>query len=108
MSHWMRFCSTCPLPGCMNPTRIIYWTCSYDDSDLYINEDGYIKCGKNGCIRNTHPDFILETKFNCSKHQSYNNTSPGKMGVFNALSFASGKYESDFCFKKILNKILNY
>ena len=106
MSHWVRFCSTCPIPGCSKSRKIIYWTCSKDDSELYINEDGYIKCGKNGCIRNTHPDFILDTNFNCNEHQSY--ISPDKMAVFNALSFASVEnYKPDFC-KKLLSKILNY
>ena len=106
MSHWVRFCSTCPISGCSNSRKIIYWTCSKDGSELYINKDGYIKCGKNGCIRNTHPDFILNTNFNCNKHQSY--VSPDRMGVVHALAIASGeKYDVNFC-KKLLNKILAY
>ena len=105
MSHWVRFCSTCPAPCCPNPNRVIYWTCSNDDYGLYINEDGYIKCGKNGCNRNIHPDFILDTKFSCGEHHSI--FRPDKMRVLNAFAIASHHYGNDFC-KQILQKIVEY
>ena len=62
MSHWVRFCSTCPISGCSNSLKIIYWTCSKDGSELYINQDGYIKCGKNGCIRKDDYQDIIRIK----------------------------------------------
>lgn len=106
MSHWVRFCSTCPIANCPEPKRVIYWVHGDDLYDQDINEEGYVKCRKSGCTLNLIPCFILYLLFKCRNHPNYQKAE--KMAIFNALSIVSsgelGLYESEV--KKLLQKIL--
>ena len=108
MSHWVRFCSTCPIANCPEPKRVIYWVHGKDDYSQDINEEGYVKCRKSGCSLNYNPCFILYLLFKCRNHPTYQQAN--KMAIFNALSIVSsgelGLYEHEV--KKLLQKILSY
>jgi hypothetical protein len=107
MSHWVRFCTTCPIPNCPDPNRVIYWLHADDDGVEEINEEGYVRCKKSGCRLNKNPCFILDMTFGCKNHPDQK---VEKMALFNALSFVScgelGLYESEV--KRLLTKILKY
>lgn len=108
MSHWVRFCSTCPIAGCPEPRRVIYWVHGTDKYEQDINENGDVKCRKSGCSLNIRPRFILHLLFKCRNHLHYERVD--KMAIFNALSIVSsgelGLYESEI--KSLLAKILAY
>lgn len=108
MSHWVRFCSTCPIANCDDPKRVCYWVHGDDDYGQDINEEGYVKCRKSGCRMNYIPVFILNLLFKCRNHPNYQRAE--KMAIFNALSIVSsgdlGLYEWEV--KKLLEKILRY
>ena len=108
MSHWVRFCTTCPIPNCPDPRRVIYWHHVDDDGEEEINEEGYVRCKKSGCHLNKNPCFILDMTFGCKNHPDKKKVE--KMAIFNALSIVS---EGEFGFypdeiKRLLAKILNY
>lgn len=106
MSHWVRFCSTCPVDNCPDPKRVNYWLHGTDDYEQDINEEGYVRCRKSGCSMNSRPCFILYLSFNCNYHPNYQHAE--KMAIFNALSIVSsgelGLYKSEV--NKLLQKIL--
>lgn len=108
MSHWVRFCSTCPIANCPDPKRVCYWVHGDDDYAQDINEDGYVKCRRSGCSMNYNPCFILYLLFKCRNHPNYKQAD--KMAIFNALSIVSsgdlGLYPDEV--KRLLTKILNY
>lgn len=108
MSHWVRFCSSCPISNCPGRYKIHYWVHTKDDCELDINEEGYIKCRKSGCSLNENPCFILDFIFCCKNHSEHKRAD--KMSIFNAISIASsGELGlSDEECKKLLIKILNY
>ena len=107
MSHWVPFCSTCPIAGCPEPSRVIHWSHGDDNNFEDINEEGYVKCRKNGCSMNKYPCFILYLLFKCRNHPNYRQVQ--KMEIYNALSIISsgdlGLSTSEA--KNLLNKILN-
>ena len=106
MSHWVRFCSTCPIANCPDPKRVCYWVHGDDDYEQDINEEGYVKCRNSNCDMNEDPCFILYLEFKCRYHPFYQR--PQKMAIFNALSIVSsgelGLYESEI--KALLLKIM--
>ena len=108
MSHWVRFCTTCPIPNCPDPRRVIYWHHVDDDGEEEINEEGYVRCKKSGCHLNKNPCFILDMNFGCKNHPDKKKVE--KMAIFNALSILSrgefGFYPDEI--KRLLAKILNY
>ena len=108
MSHWVRFCTTCPIPNCPDPRRVIYWQHADDDGEEEINEEGYVRCKKSGCHLNKNPCFILDMTFGCKNHPDKKKVE--KMAIFNALSILSrgefGFYPDEI--KRLLAKILNY
>ena len=108
MSHWVRFCTTCPIPNCPDPRRVIYWHHVDDDGEEEINEEGYVRCKKSGCHLNKNPCFILDMTFGCKNHPDKKKVE--KMAIFNALSILSrgefGFYPDEI--KRLLAKILNY
>lgn len=108
MSHWVRFCSSCPIPKCKEPNRIIYWVHGDDDYEQDINEEGYVKCRKSGCSMNYNPCFILYLQFKCRNHPNYKQVT--KMQVYHSLSIVSDGYldltEKEI--QRLLNKINNY
>ena len=108
MSHWVTFVSTCPIARCPEPKRVISWVHGDDNSFQDINEEGYVKCRKNGCSMNSYPCFILNLLFKCEYHPNYQQAR--KMEIFNALSIVSsgnlGLSTAEA--KYLLNKLLNY
>ena len=108
MSHWVRFCTTCPIPNCPDPRRVIYWQHADDDGEEEINEEGYVRCKKSGCHLNKNPCFILDMNLRCKNHPCYQKVE--KMAIFNAISYVSsgelGLYDDEV--KRLLTKILNY
>ena len=108
MSHWVRFCTTCPIPNCPDPRRVIYWQHADDDGEEEINEEGYVRCKKSGCHLNKNPCFVLDMTFGCKNHPDKKKVE--KMAIFNALSILSrgefGFYPDEI--KRLLAKILNY
>ena len=108
MSHWVRFCSACPIANCSEPNRVCYWKHGDDNYEQDINEDGYVRCRRSGCQMNKYPCFILYLLFKCRNHPNYQSVT--KMEIFHALSIVSsgdlGLYESEV--KTLLQKILTY
>lgn len=108
MSHWVRFCSTCPIANCTEPNRVCYWVHGDDSYEQDINEYGFIKCRRSGCSMNYKPCFILFLLFKCRNHPNYQQAD--KMPIFNALSIVSSGHlglNNDEV-KRLLTKILNY
>ena len=107
MSHWVRFCTTCPIPNCRDPRRVIYWQHPDDDGEEEINEEGYVRCKKSGCHLNKNPCFILDMTIGCKNHP---HQKVEKMAIFNAISIVSSGelelYPNEV--KRLLTKILNY
>lgn len=85
---------------------IIYLVNGDDLYDQDINEEGYAKCRKSGCLLNSIPFFILYLLIKCRNHPNYQKAE--KMSIFNALSIVSfgelGLCESEV--KKLIQKIL--
>ena len=101
MTHWVRFCSTCPIANYPNPKKVFYCHHAGDDYEQEINEDRYVICWKSGCSMNSNPCFILDLSFNWGNHTNkltYNKKAY-KMAIFNALSIVScgdiGLYPDD-------------
>lgn len=63
MSKKVRFIAGCPVKGCTNGNRAIYWCHNQDDGDMYIFDNGYLEC--DDCNTN---GLIIDWKFDCGEH----------------------------------------
>ena len=109
MSHWVPFYSTCPIANCHDPSRVIHWSHGDDNNFEDINEEGYVKCRKNGCSMNRNPCFILELLFKCRNHDTYQRIE-STLQVYHALCMVSSNHLglSTSEIKYLLNKISNH
>ncbi len=66
MPRKMRLVFECPVPGCPENNKKIYWKHSSCEEEEWIYEYGYIECAK---CRTRSP--LFEWVFQCANHVSY-------------------------------------
>ncbi|XP_076084624.1 uncharacterized protein LOC143055375 [Mytilus galloprovincialis] len=79
MTTWVKIENfQCPGKDCCNDKKIKQWSCSADNTPVYMSQTGYIRCSSvvkymtfNDANKYAHYDQICNWRWDCGEHHSF-------------------------------------